>query len=278
MIKEYNKLHIEYFDGVSTYTDYSKEMLDFGRDTASITLTSAQKIYIGFEKPIAAFFVEMSTANTNSSTISLKYYNGSAFTAVAGLYDDSNGFARSGFVRWDRNQTSEAKTTIDSVEQYWYELTVDADTSACVFQGLNILFSDDQDLKREVPEITKYYASGASSFVLAHEAARDELIQDLRSSGKYKEDLATGDLKDITAFDLLDISQVKVPSTYLALSKILFAASDDVDDIYMMKSKEYRGLYNKCMDTFYLNLDTDNDGISDDHEEMADNTSVLVRR
>lgn len=277
MIKAHNKLHIEYYDGVSTYTDYSKEMLDFGRDTASITLASSETLYIGFDKPIAAFFVEMSTANTNSSTISLKYYNGSAFTACAGLYDDSNGFSRSGFIRWDRNQTDEAVTTIDSAEKYWYELTVSADTSACVFQGLNLVFADDQDLTREVPNISKYL-DGASSFILYHEAVRDELIQRLRADGSYKEDLATGDVKDITAFDLLDISQVKVPATHLALAKIFFDCSDDPDDIFMMKSKEYRNLYNMGMNTFYLSLDLDNDGISDEFEEMSDNSPMLVRR
>lgn len=278
MIKVNEKLTVLHDDN-SSFADYSNEMVDYSRGTASVTYVAAEdSIYVGFEKPISVFYIEMGTVNTTSPSLTLKYYNGTSFTDVDGLHDDTNGLKRSGFVRWDRNQTDEAKTTVNSVETYWYKMDLSIDSSAMVINGLNIVFSDDQDLKRELFEINRYLPSNESSHILSHVAARDEIIQELRADGKYKEDLSTGRLKDITAFDLLDISQVKLASTYLALSKIFFSVSDDSDDIYMEKHNRYRSLYNKSMKTMYLNIDEDNDGISDIEEELAPFSPKLIRR
>lgn len=278
MIKVNEKLTILH-DNNSSFADYSNNLASYDRGTASFTYIAAEdKIYVGFEKPISTFYVEFSTANTNDLDLSVSYYNGTSFTAVSGYHDDTNGFQRSGFIRWDRNQTTEAKTTINSTETYWYQLALSGDSTAMIIKGINIVFSDDQDLKREIFEIDKYLPSGESTHILSHAAARDEIIQQLRADGRHKEDIATGRLKDITSFDLLDISQVKMASTYLTLAKIFMAASDEVDDIYMTKSSMFRSLYNKAMMTMYLNVDEDNDGISDYEEELHQNSPQLVRR
>lgn len=278
MIKINEKLTVLH-DNNSIFADLTNEMIDFTRGTASLTfITAEDSIYIGFSKPINTFFVEMSTVNANSATMTLKYYNGTAFTAAAGFFDDTNALFRSGFVSWDRNQTDETVTTINTVELFWYKLDLNADSSALVLKGLNIVYSDDQDLKREIFEINKFLPSGETSHILSHVAARDEIIQSLRADGRYKEDLSTGRLKDITAFDLLDISQVKLASTYLVLAKIYMASSDSVDDIHMVKHGIYRSLYNGAMKTMYLNIDEDNDGISDYEEELGQNSVRMIRR
>ena len=278
MIKVSEKLTVLHDDN-SSFTDHSPALIDYSRGTASFTfITAEDSIYIGFEKPINVFYVELSTANTNSTTLTLKYYNGTAFTGVDGLFDDSEALTRSGFVRWDRNQTDEAATTINSTELFWYKIDLAVDSSAIVIQGLNLVFSDDQDLKRELFEQDKFRPLGESSHILSHVAARDEIIQELRTDGRYKEDLNTGRLKDITVFDLLDISQVKLASTYLTLAKIMIAASDSVDDLYMQKHSLYRSVYNKAMKTMYINIDSDNDGISDTEEELVDNSARMIRR
>jgi hypothetical protein len=147
-----------------------------------------------------------------------------------------------------------------------------------VVNGLNIVFSDDQDLKRELYEIEKFLPVGVNSHILSHVSARDEIIQELRADGRYKKDFSTGKLKDITAFDLLDISQVNTASKYLTLSKILFSVSDNPEDFYSVKANHYRGLYNKSMKTFYLSVDVDDDGKVDNSENMASNNGGLVRR
>lgn len=278
MIRVNEKLTVLHDDN-SSFADYSNEMADYTRGTASFTYVDAEdSVYVGFSRPISVFYVEMGTSNTNSGTLAVQFYNGTTFGDVDGLHDDTNALNRSGFVRWDRNQTDEAVTTINSVEQYWYKINLGADSTAMVLNGLNIVYSDDQDLKRELFEISRYLPSGESTHILSHVAARDEIIQELRADGRYKQDLSTGRLKDITSFDLLDISQVKMASTYLALSKIFFRVSDQPDDIYMEKHNRYRALYNSAMKTMYLNVDEDNDGISDWEEELAPKGAKLIRR
>lgn len=270
MIKINEKLTVLHDDN-SSFLDHSDVMASYDRGTASITFVSAEdSIYIGFYKPINTFYVEFATANTNDVTLAVKFYNGSAFTAVAGLHDDSDGFQRSGFVRWDRDQTSEAETTVNSSEKYWYKLDLSGDSSAMSLKGLNIVFSDDQDLKRVFFEQDKFLPSGESTHILAHAAARDEIIQQLNIMGKEKYISSTAIFKDITAFDLLDISEVKLASTYLVLANIFMSVSDDVDDIYMAKSEKYYDRYSNTIKNMRLKVDADDDGL-DDKADRQDN-------
>ena len=278
MIKINEKLSVLFSDN-SSFSDLSSNMAGFDRGTETITYVAAEdKLYIGFYKPISVFYTDLATTNTNDVSISLKYYDGSSYEAVSGLHDDTDGIQRSGFIRWDRNQTDEKAVTVNSLEKFWYELTLSGDTTEIIINGINIVFSDDQDLKREFFDVDKYKSSGELSFILSHAASRDEIIQELRADGRYKEDFATGSLKDITAFDLLEISQVKLASTYLTMSKVMFQASDEIDDVYMQKSDRYRSLYNKAMKTFYLSVDVDDNGKKDQFEELASNTASMVRR
>ena len=278
MIKINEKLTILH-DKNGSFIDLSDSLLDFTRREAEIEYNQLEdKVYIGFYKPINIIFAEMKTVNANSSIMDLKYYNGASFVAVNNFYDDTEGFSRSGFIRFDRDIEDQEQNEINGITQFWYELNLDVDSSLMEIRGLNIVFSDDQDLKRELYEIEKFLPSGVQSHILSHVAARDEIIQELRSNGRFKQSHYNEERKDITAFDLLDISQVKVASTYLVLSKILFSVSDNQDDFYASKSNHYRGLYNKCMKTFYLSLDTDDDGKTSIGENMASNSGGLVRR
>ena len=278
MLRIKNKLTVLHDDN-GTFTDYSNEALDFDRDDFTIAMDSATgRVLVGFTKPINVFFVEFTTANTNAGSLTGKYYNGTAFTELSGYIDETDSFTRSAFVRWDRNQTDEEKTTIDSKERFWYEFTTDATHSATVFAGLNIVFADDQDLKRECFEVSEFKPTGEDSHILTHVAARDHIIQFLRNSGHFKASNETGRLKDITAFDILDVGQVKLAATYLALSKIYLNLSDEDEDQFIQKHRLYNKLYDSAIRTFYLDLDADDDGIHDTEERLASNTTRLKRR
>jgi len=278
MLRTKNKLSV-FDDANSSFSDYSTEALDYDRDTFTITLNSSTSyLYVGFYKPINVFYVELGTVNTNAGAFTGEFYNGSAWVALSGLYDETSSLTRSGFIQWDRNQTSEESVAVDSVTKYWYRFRPSVTHSATVINGLNIVFSDDQDLKREYFEASNYLPSGETSHVLTHVAARDHIIQHLRNSGHYKESLATGKAKDITAFDILEMGQIKLAATYLALSKIFLSVQDTQGDVEMEKSKYFMGLYATAIKTFYLDLDLDDDGINDDSETLASATGRLLRR
>lgn len=277
MLRTRNKLTV-FDDANSVFSDYSNESLDFDRDTFTITLNqSTSYLYVGFYKPINTFYVEVGTANINAGDLSGEFYNGTTWVNLVGLHDDTNSFTRSGFVQFDRNQTSEAATTINSTEKFWYRFRPTVTHSATVINGLNIIFSDDQDLKREFFEISDFLPSGESSFILTHMATRDHIIQVIRNSGEKKVNSA-GTSKDISPWDLLEIPQIKLASTYLSLSKIFSNIQDDSDDIWRQKSKDYHTLYSQAQKTFYLNLDSDDDGIADTSETLGISEIRVVRR
>lgn len=278
MIRVDEKLTILFSDN-NSFSDLSDILANFRRDNISLSIVSSEDyIYIGFEKPINTFYMELVSSSESDVGLNLEYYNETAWMPVVGLDDDTKGFSRSGFVRWDRNQENESKSTVNSVEQYFYRVSFDTDIATLDLRGLGIVFSDDEDLKERVFEIDKYLPQDETSHILSHVAAKKEIIQQLRVDGRYKQNLNDGRYKDISSFDLLDISQVNEASKLLTLAIIFFSCSDADDDIYMTKSKHFRTLYNIAMKTFYLNLDTDDDGISDRHEEMASNNPSLFRR
>ena len=276
MLRIKNKLTI-FDDNNSSFTDYSTEGLDFDRDTFSVTLDSSTSyLYIGFYKPINAFYVELSTANTNDGTFTGEFYNGTTWASLSGFYDESKSLQRSGFLRWDRDQTDEEKTTVNSTELFWYRFQPSVTHSATTIAGLNIVFSDDQDLKREYFEASELKPSAESSHILTHVAARDQIIQAIRSSGDYK--TLNSVRKDITAFDLHDIGQVKLAATYLALYKIFNSITDDPDDFYKKKADDFKSQYALAIKTPFIDIDSDDDGIRDTNENKRVRSTRIFRQ
>jgi len=260
------------WDDNSSFIDMTNDMLDFGRDPVDFEFVSLEdKLYVGNEKPIDKFFAQMLTANTNANTLTLKYYNGTSFVSVSGFLDDSRGFTRSGFVSWTRpttdNETLEVQTTINGSEQYWYEITTSADHSAgSKIQALNLVFSDDQDIKREIPELitkTGNFPSGETSHILQHVSSRDEIIQEInRWEVRKRKDNETFS-NNITAWDLLDSAQVRLASTYLTISKIYFNLTDATDSTEKEKSQAYYLKYKQALDLFIVEIDINDNGQRD---------------
>ncbi len=280
MLRIRNKLTV-LDDANSVFTDFSNEALDYDRDTFTITLNqSTSYLYVGFTKPINIFYIEVGTVNTNAGTFSAEYFNGDDvdFASLVGFHDDSSSLTRSGFFQWDRNQIKEEATTINGLERFWYRFRPTATHSATVINGLNIVFADDTDLKREYFEIAELLPNGESSHILTHVAARDEIIQFLRNSGHFKESIATGTVNDITPFDILDVGQIKLAATYLVLAKIFLGVQDSNDDVHIEKSRHFKSLYKSAIKTFYLDIDFDDDGVRDESEQLAPSTGVLLRR
>ena len=268
-----------FIDDNNSFTDFTYEAFDFSRDTFTHTFTSSEDaLYVGFTKPINAFYTEIATANTNSGVITTQYFNGTSFVDVTGYRDDTKGFNRSGFITWDRNLLNEAKTTINSQEAYWYKAEISADTTEVVFDGLNMVLSDDSDLKSEFFEILDFLPSGQTSHILSHVASRNQIISEMRRDGRYKVDASTGLIQNPNVFDILDFSEVRIASTFLTLSKIFSSVSDRADDKYKEQSDRYMSLFNKAMDQVYLAFDRDNDGKLDNQERYLNNTTVLLRR
>lgn len=272
---------IVYHDDDSSFVDLSLNMLNYSGDTSTVELISADDaLYFGLYKPFRLMYVEMSTANTNSAAMTVEYYDSdaAAFTAVSGLVDETKGFTRSGFINFDNPNGLDSKpwtyNEVNSVEKFWIKISFDADFSAnTAIKGWNIVFSDDNDLERVYPGISNYLRSGQSSFILAHEQARIDMINELRRDGKYKVEL--GDLKNtaaiaqVTQWDIMDPNEVNLWSTYTALRNIFRTLSTVPDDRWNQLEMKFETDATKAKQIFYMTLDDDDDGAAEREERLS---------
>lgn len=281
------------FDDDGTFTDISKTVLDYARSSAGAVVVAAEdRLLFGRVKPFRSFYIETGTANTNSTAMTLKFFDNdtSAFKAVTDLLDETQGLTRSGFVNWDHVNTQEeepwVKTTINGSDLYWVELTFSADFSAgTTIKGWNIVFSDDQDLNRIYDGATQFLRSGTDSGILYHETARRMIMNTLAREGKFKRELGTINNTSLPAqldaWDLHDIEEVNLWSTFLALSLLFENVSTDPDDKFAGLADKYMREAAKAKKVFYLTIDTDDDGTRDREEALGSrnfSTGFVVRR
>ena len=277
-----NRIKLEiHEDNNSVFTDHSIDAVDFQRDTFTTTLaTGTDFLYIGFYKPVNAVYAEISTVNTNASTFTIEAWDGDSWESVEHR-DETRGFTRSGFITWDRQSpvVSDDQTTVNSVKTEWIRISTDVTHSATVFDGFNLVFADDESLKVEFPNITdpRILPTGASSNIMHHVAARDTIVQDLRTGGYIKYD-SNNVLENVTQWDLLDVYEIKEAAKFLALSKIFFILSDDIEDNWWHKHQEYNNLYKRTMQMARLTFDTDDDGVEDSSENLAAFKSIRFSR
>jgi hypothetical protein len=258
-------------------TDYSEKLENYIDQTQAITLLDSDYLYIGYKKPINAVYVAMSTVSTGTRTVDIEYHNGSAFAAVEDKEDKTIGLTRNGWLKWSRNQVSEAVTTINTLELFWYRISVSVSTSAVTYLGINLLLSDDIMIKELEPHLldADFYPTGYTSFIPFHQAARSEIIQRLRNEGRGVYDGTQ--FSDLTIFDLLDFTQLGEASKFFALAQIYFNLSDSPDDKYWQKYEDYLKRYNNAYRVFFLSIDLNDDGIQDQAEKEAFKSGLIVR-
>lgn len=271
MINPKNKLVLYYKDDVSPAVEFSREVIDYGRDSYAITLKSNDTIYIGYDKPINAAYIEYSTLNTNAGNLTVERFTNTGFVEVSGFDDDTRNALRSGFIQWEREE--ESSTHIESEPEagmgtrYWFRLTTDTTQEATVIKGLNIVFADDEDLKREIACITDAsFLQGATTHILTHQKVRDDIVQYFRNRGFKKQNRIDQDFQLLLPWDLLDIQEVREGAVYLALAKIFFNLSDSPEDVWYQKSLFYRAEYQRKIDLVQFSVDVDDDGEIDPGE------------
>ncbi len=265
---------------VSTvFSDYSHKTNNFGRDVVSIDLDTTDYIYIGFHKPINAFYFNHLSTYVTEGELSLEVYNGSSWIAASGLGDDTLGLKRSGFIKFNRDQVSQVNSTVNGTTNYWYRMSLSVERLALSISGINLVFADDYELMLEQPYITMpEFLDTLPSHIMIHAACRNEILQSFRNKDYIKLD-ASGVKQDINAWDLLDIEEVKQGAVYLAMSKIYFNMSDANDDVWANKAHEYREKYQEMIRVAALSLDLNDDGKAspDENKTAKINTTFMSR-
>ena len=147
-------------------------------------------------------------------------------------------------------------------------------------KGINLVFSDDNDLKEEYPSVMGMLPDGELSFINFHVASRKDILSYFRAQGKLieKADKNYVTTKKIDQFDLLDYEELRDASKFLTLSKILKWVSDANDDKWYQKAKDYEVKYSEKINAVNLSLDKDDDGKVDNNELNAIQSITIVRQ
>jgi hypothetical protein len=262
MINSNTKLTILHDDNGS-FVNYTEQASDYIRDTFSVALSATEDyLYIGFSKPFNSTFIAFNTVNTNANTLNAEYYNGTGWASLS-LTDETLGFTRNGFLFWDRSVLK--STTINSIEAFYIRLRPSVDHSATIYRGINLVFSDDNDLKGEFFDIDnpQLLRTGETNHLVHHVASRNAIIQQLTNQNYKKRSSGNSKLKEINQWDLIDIFQVRQASIMLTLSKIFFLLADSQDDTWWAKYKEYQKRYEEAINLVTLSVDNDDDGEED---------------
>lgn len=254
-------------------TDYTPEMSSFTTDPVTEELSVGESIDIGLYKDFSEVWVELLT-NTGSREFSIKAWDGAAFSAISAV-DNTRGLSRSGSITLGR----QAKlATLHGESLYWYRLelvSAASDPLELAIDGIGVVFSDDADLKEEVPDVADLLPEGKTSFINFHQAARKDIVTAMRNSGKVK--VLDGARKSLTEFDFLDIDEVSEASKFLVLSKIYAWRSDAVDDKFFQKSEDFKSKYTDKMALYFVSLDLNDDGVVDEDEVLDINSMPLLR-
>lgn len=131
-------VEVEVYDqSATTYYTYGAALVT--ADSA----TSSDIFYFNSSDPIVGFYIDVGeTPNTTASTTinAVNYFNGTAFAAVSGLYDGTDGLSKSGWVTFGRQALVQPRQFNDSrYYSYWYSFTVDQTLSADVSFSIEVM-------------------------------------------------------------------------------------------------------------------------------------------
>jgi hypothetical protein len=277
MLKQKNYPKIV-FDDAGVLTDLSLNLLSFGRDSSVIPLETIDFIYFGRYKPFDALFVELSVPNVVVATLTVEYWNGTAWVDVSDLVDDTKALTRGGFIQFTK-PADWAESTTAPYTAYFIRISPSVNlTPALAIQGMNLVFSDDQDLNQVYPGVANYLSTAEATFILRHENARDQIVQEIRNRGLRKAPVTALKYESYEHWDFMHVEEVRLWSIYLTLENIFSGLQSKEGDMFMEKAKDYREKAEFYKAAFYLTLDADDTGLESNAESVGEiHSRRLVR-
>lgn len=241
-------------------------------DLLTFVLTTSDEFYIGFREKFACRYFAMDTVNTNAATVSVKYWDGTTWSDVKDLIDQTSGFTKSGFISWENEDDWTLKNvspiTDEDQKLYWVKVTVSANLSVGTkLQAVLNLFCDDDMLSQYYPELandSRWKPEGQDNFLPQYVAAKDLIVARLK-----KMKLITDESQ------ILDPNQVALAAVHAAAYIIMRPISDTDEDRQTAKDAEAE--MNKELNNVPVMVDVDNSGTIDEAEEQVEGTYFRAR-
>lgn len=257
-------------------TETTAKTTSMSNSALAFPLLTTDSFYIGYQGPFAARHFLLKTVNSVASVVSVSYWNGTIFTPVEDLLDQTFGFTQSGFISWGNlgDWRALALSPISDSELYWVKVTVSANLSAGTeVQAVENLFSDDDLLRQYWPEVVSdsrfkpIDATGfaAINFYEQHRAAKDMVV--LRLKQRKMIDFES---------QIIDINSVAMAAVHACAWVILnpIATSDDIKEL----ASRARAAFDEEISQVSFSIDKNEDGIVSDSERRSIVATSVVRR
>jgi len=135
------------------------------------------------------------------------------------------------------------------------------------------LLSSDKDLTAVEPDILKWVPQGRNSFLNVHRKSQQLILDWLDSIRIWRNDGTK-----LTKADLSLTDDLKQLSIYTTLELIYMGISNKVDDVFLAKSREYRGKALDIKNRGRIQADFDGNGTLDSNDSVDMRSFNLVRR
>ena len=97
------------FSDNNSLTDLSTKIKNHRDGEATLPIVASEDyIYIGSRYPFNSIYFKFKTANTNTSAISVSYWEGNLWVDAVEVIDETNGFKNDGYITFvpDKNESS----------------------------------------------------------------------------------------------------------------------------------------------------------------------------
>lgn len=137
------------------------------------------------------------------------------------------------------------------------------------------LFSSDQDIMSEEPDILRFVRDGKSSFNDLHRTAQTKVMDEI-----YRAKIFDVNGAKLTVADVIEIDELKPWSKYMVLKMIFESVSNAVDDVFALKSAKYAKAElearNMAFNQMRLDYNKDENLEVDEHQNFRSGDLVRV--
>lgn len=234
----------------------------------AFVITTSDFLYVGYQGKFASRHFQFGTANTNSLSLTVEYWDGDAWTDVEDVVDQTLGFTQDGFVSWQNKDDWETTTVAPASDRelYYVRVSVSADASAgTTLRSVVNIFADDTSLRVYYPELvsdSRYLPVGRTNFLEQHVAAKDLVVLRLKQRRVITDES-----------QIIDINPVSQAAVHAVADIILSPIEQDEALL-----DRVRAAFANELNQLNLGTDQDGDGISEDAERNGLGFTRVLRR
>jgi hypothetical protein len=246
-----------YHDNNGILAELSTELENYHTGTATIDIVSADDaIFIGSELPFNSLYFDVSSANDQTSTPTVSYWDGGAWVPMVDLIDETNGLFVSGHMTWVTDKSKiwakedtvyhsggEQITDLGDVtvyDLYWLKITYSADLNASTtLNWVGTKFCSDNDLEGE------YSLFGRSGFITAYESGKTDWEKEIILASRLVVEELIDKGSIVSGDQLLERRKLRDATVSRTAQLIFTSMGDDYEDDRVKARNEFKSRMNK---------------------------------